>query len=560
MAKNKLPKYIRKKGPGYEARTSIEGETIYAYDKDLDACIEKFEKAKLNAKANRKKLYTSFTVNEWFEEWFELVKKHSLKDTSWYPVTHTFKKTFGFYMGSMKVTEITPMDVQCAVNAMESVQMPQKTMREGLGTLRSCLDFAIANGIITTNPTLAIELPWCFKMATEGIALTQQEQDIFLDAAEDSWYKELFYCMFATGMRVGEIGGLRWSDIDFEKKEFFIQRALCCNYKDGIKTIKMIPPKTTNSVRKIPFMGGIEMMLLSLKKKQRDRKKELRERWREEGEMTDLVFTTSMGSPCTRYIVEKEVKKVLKRIRDKEAYQCAIENREAIKFPEMYPHAIRHTFATRCFERGMSPKVVQRLMGHATISITLDIYTHILSERIMDETKKFGAINTGSAREETEVFNPLDNVVTISEEELYKYGIGPTYSGLNEVPMKFATEYELLMNVLRLDEMCSSKQISQNCIADIKACFRVTQVEAAAILNKWYIMLDNGNVMGQLVQNLSEEEKDAILILLGDKKEEENNILKNGTLHERIGAEFNLKIIESLEEKLSKGSQFYAAV
>ncbi|MBQ4649802.1 MAG: hypothetical protein IJB73_03775, partial [Firmicutes bacterium] len=79
-------------------------------------------------------------------------------------------------------------------------------------------------------------------------------------------------------------------------------------------------------------------------------------------------------------------------------------------------------------------------------------------------------------------------------------------------------------------------------------------------LNKWYIMLDNGNVMGQLVQNLSEEEKDAILILLGDKKEEENNILKNGTLHERIGAEFNLKIIESLEEKLSKGSQFYAAV
>lgn len=574
MAKKKLPKGIRKKGNAYEGRASIRGEMVYAYDKDLDTCIEKLEKAKESARANREKRYNSFTLNEWFEEWFELVKKHSLKETSYYPVKHNFKKTFGFYLGSKKIRDITAMDVQYALNAMKEGGMSDKAMREGLGKTRTCLDFAIANGVITKNPTLAIELPWSFKISDEIVALTQEEQNIFLNAAEGRWYEEMFYCMFLSGMRVGEVGGLKWMDVDFHKKEINIKRALSCNYKDGVKSEKMVPPKTANSVRKIPFMGEKEEMLLRQKEKQKKAMKSLGSRWRAKGELTNLVFTTSMGSTCTRYIVEKEVKKVLKQIREEEAYACVRENREPIVFPEIYPHAIRHTFATRCFERGMTPKVVQKLMGHSSISITLDIYTHVLTGRFMEETKKFGRANRSRGAAD-ESGAPEGICLPLSEEQLYGYGLEPAYTGIEtgqsdnaavndtvgddeDSVMLPMSNYELLTNVLRFDEMYASKRISASYLTDIKEFFGVQRGQASRILNQWYFMLDDGCLPGEIYISLSLDELHEVLPILQKQMETEQKIIEQGNLGARIDAEFNLAVMKTIEEKiqLRQGSVF----
>ena len=103
-----------------------------------------------------------------------------------------------------------------------------------------------------------------------------------------------------------------------------------------------------------------------------------------------------MGSPCSRYIVEKEIKKALKQLREKEAYDAMKENREPREIREFHPHSLRHTFATRCFENEMNPKVVQKLMGHSNINITLNIYTHVMESRIEEELAKFGVANTAS--------------------------------------------------------------------------------------------------------------------------------------------------------------------
>ncbi|MDO4487148.1 MAG: tyrosine-type recombinase/integrase [Bacillota bacterium] len=395
MAARKLPKGIRKKSNGgYEARAQIRGEKIYLYGSDLDLLIEEFEEAKEKASRTASYKKENYTLNDWFNEWFMDVKSHKIKETSIAPMRNSYKRTFGFYIGTMKLRDITPMDVQRALNAMEKEGVSSRTMRDTLGRLRECMEFAVANQIIPVNPCLIVEVPWTFKRVKKEVALTQEEQNQFLNSVEETWYKEMFYFMCLTGVRVGELGGLKWSDIDFEKKEIHIERALSCNYCDGVKREMLVSPKTVNSTRTIPFIGEMEVILLSQKKKQKLLKKELGARWRSTGELDGLVFTTTMGSPCTRYIVEKEIKKAIRRMENDEAYRAVQEGREPKQITNFHPHSLRHTFATRCFENKMEPKVVQQLMGHSSISVTLNIYTHVLDTVMKDEISKFGTANT----------------------------------------------------------------------------------------------------------------------------------------------------------------------
>lgn len=390
----KLPKGIRENKGTYEARAMVNGVKICLYGSDLDHLIEEFHQAKEKVKNSIDYRKTMITLNEWFEEWFTEVKAHKVKETSIHPMKNNFKRTFGFYIGSKKLKDIKPLDVQRTLNTMEQEGISNSAMREALGRLRECMEFAVGNQMITSNPCLIVEVPWTYKKAKEEIALTQEEQNALLNEVEDSWYKEMFYFMCLTGVRVGELGGLQWSDIDFSKKCITIRRSLSCNYCNGKKREMLVSPKTVNSTRQIPFLGEMEEVLKSQKEKQKRLKAELGERWRSGEEFSDLVFTTGMGSPCSRYIVDKEVKKVIKRIREKEAVLAVQEQREPKIIRDFHPHTLRHTFATRCFENKMEPKVVQSLLGHSSISITLNIYTHVLDNKMDEEIKKFGVAKT----------------------------------------------------------------------------------------------------------------------------------------------------------------------
>ncbi len=394
MAKRKLPKGIREKNGAYEARAMVSGIRINLYSANLDSLIKDFERAKEQAKRSVHYMKSEITLSEWFDEWFDEVKAHKVKETSIRPMKNNFKRTFGFYIGNMKLIDIKPMDIQKALNAMEEKKISHSAMREALGRLRECMEFAVGNQFIPVNPCLIVEVPWTFKKSKEEIALTQEEQNRFLNEMEDSWYKELFYFMCLTGVRVGELGGLKWGDVDFKRKTISIERALSCSYYNGEKREMLVSPKTVNSTRKIPFIGEMEEILLSQKEKQDCLRKELGSRWRGKGELSDLVFTTGMGSPCTRYIVEKEIKKAIKRLREKEGMLAIKNNVEPKVIREFHPHTLRHTFATRCFENKMDPKVVQKLMGHSSISVTLNIYTHVLNSKMDEEIKKFGVANT----------------------------------------------------------------------------------------------------------------------------------------------------------------------
>ncbi len=383
-----LPKGIYQRKDGrYEARASINGIKIQLYNFNLKELRVEFEKRKEEAKQGVDKKLSNITLDEWFEEWFVRYKVPHIKETSVTPMKTKYRANFGRLIGNMKVADIRNMDIQDVINTMQREGKATSSMRDALGRVRECLESAKNNRIISENPCFDITVPW-ENVSKERRFLTQEEQNRFLQQVEDNWYKEMFYIMFLTGMRIGEVGGLKWEDVDFKNKCININRSLSCQYEAGEKTVRLTAPKTHNSYRKIPFMGEAEKMFLSQKKKQDKIKKELGKRYRSNGELSDLVFVTSMGSPVFRYHAEKEVKKVVKAINEQEAFDSVREQKEPHYFEDLYPHAIRHTFCSRCFQLNMNPKVVQKLMGHQHYSTTIDIYTHVMQDDIHTEISK----------------------------------------------------------------------------------------------------------------------------------------------------------------------------
>ncbi|NBK94413.1 site-specific integrase [bacterium 1XD21-13] len=383
----------QREGGRYEARATINGINIDLYNTDLKQLKIDFEEAKKQARMSIDTKRQQITLNEWFEEWFTKYKVPMIKSTSVFAMKSKYYNTFGNLIGTKKVVDIRNIDIQEAINTMQKEGRASSSMRDALGRVRDCLESAKHNRIISENPCFEISVPWENKQVLRRF-LSVQEQNLFLQTVENNWYKEMFYIMFLTGMRIGEVGGLKWSDVDFENECILINQSLSCNYEKGVKKMCLTTPKTHNSYRKIPFMGEAKEMFLAQKKKQDKIRRELGKRYRCEGEFADLVFVTSMGSPVLRYHAEKECKKVVKAINEAEAFDSVREQRKPNIFEDVYPHALRHTFCSRCFEKGMNPKVVQALMGHQHYSTTIEIYTHVTEQKFDDEIAKFGnAIN-----------------------------------------------------------------------------------------------------------------------------------------------------------------------
>ena len=111
----------------------------------------------------------------------------------------------------------------------------------------------------------------------------------------------------------------------------------------------------------------------------------------------DIVFTSFKGTPHQECDIRKFLNKIVAEINADEKALAEKENREPVVMEHIYPHALRHTFATRCFERDLPPKTVQHILGHATVQMTMDLYTHITEQKKQADMQKleglFSAVN-----------------------------------------------------------------------------------------------------------------------------------------------------------------------
>lgn len=186
------------------------------------------------------------------------------------------------------------------------------------------------------------------------------------------------------------MAGLTWDCIDYFKKEMSIEKTVTWSKKDDC--FKVTLPKTKSSIRKVPLCKDAINVLKHVSLEQK--KKELRsENWNNDEKFRNLVFTTSNGRPCGHSNFNNSIKSIIGKINKDRLLESKVNKTNYEEFKSFSLHTLRHTFATRCFEVGMKPKVVQEILGHSTLSMTTDLYMHTTTDHLHNDFQKFESVN-----------------------------------------------------------------------------------------------------------------------------------------------------------------------
>lgn len=374
----------------YNARAVIKGVKIDICNMSLSQLKKDFNSEKTKVLSNNSATHCKTTLNEWYREWFSKCKSPQLKsDISRNTYDRKIRNTFLAILGDKVLSDISQINIQTATNELIDKGYKDRTIREALGVLRECLDIAIVNKLTTANPCQGIIVRDGNECQKERRVLKNWEQELLLEEIKGCYYDEAYRFLLLTGVRIGEFSGLQWNDIDWENKVIKIRRTMSTGYFNGKKVEELTTPKTANAYRDIPFFGETETVLKSWQKKQNEYKKKLGTRWRANPEHGDLIFTSTMGSPVTRYVLVHDLKRVEENLILKEQSKAYLEGREPREIEHLHPHCFRHTFCTRCFEKNMNPVVIQYIMGHSSYSTTIS-YTHVLEDKKKEEVSRVG--------------------------------------------------------------------------------------------------------------------------------------------------------------------------
>ena len=249
---------------------------------------------------------------------------------------------------------------------MERENLAPKTIRNLNLYLHKALGQAQKEGLIFSNPATGVNLPKSQKPQIE--ILTRDEQARLFQASFQHRYGVFVRLVLMTGIRLGELLGLRWEDIDFRTNMLYIRRTLNRLQKqdlpenyDGARTeIVLQEPKTENSIRSIPLIPQVVQDLLSWRKVQQADQQMAGENYIDSG----MIVTNPFGA----YIEPRTFSDYYHEILD------------LAKLRHFTFHALRHTFASRALEQGMDEKTLSVLLGHYSVAFTLDTYAHVLND------------------------------------------------------------------------------------------------------------------------------------------------------------------------------------
>lgn len=321
------------------------------------------------------------TVDMWFQYWMENLICDLAPNTK-RNYQERYKHNIQPVIGSMRISDVKPMHCKVVLNRMDATYAGS-TIRQtyiAMGTMLRC---AVMNDIITKHPMDGVRYTKPVRAVDDIKFLTVEEQAAFLETAKRSHNYAQYALLLETGLRTAELIGLTWDAIDWKKRTLTVNKTLEYRHQQGYW--RAGPPKTATSYRTIPLTDTAYQLLRKCYDERSSRKESetlsqiLEYVDRRTGEknylvMRDLVFVNfRTGEPAKNSSYDTHLYKL-----------C-----DEAKIKRFCMHALRHTYATRAIECGMQPKVLQRLLGHASIKTTMDRYVHVTDDSLTKAVQQF---------------------------------------------------------------------------------------------------------------------------------------------------------------------------
>lgn len=325
------------------------------------------------------------TLNDCFDRYME--RKRKLKESTKSVYLDNYGRYVRSKIGNRLIAEIKYSDIYSYYDDLITKDgLNPSTVKNIQTLLNPVFRIAVRDRIIRSNPCTGIISELCKEHGwsqPKRHALTRSQQKAFLDYIKDHggfcrWYNLMVF-LLGTGCRIGEALGITWSDCDFENGVIHINHTLCIKRsksKEG-GAFYISTPKTEAGVRDIPMFEAVRKALFE------ERKKQLKEGLSStsiEG-YTGFVFLGCHGNPIFQNSVNAAILRIVENYNKQEAVLSDEQNREPIFLPRFSVHTLRHTFCTRLCETETNIKVIQEIMGHASISITMDIYNEATLEQ-----------------------------------------------------------------------------------------------------------------------------------------------------------------------------------
>lgn len=317
---------------------------------------------------------TSPTMKMWLNTWLWEYKKNNIKATTFEQYETILRVHALQNIGDIKVSQLKPEHLQKLYNEMYDKQISARTIKILNTVLHGALKQAVKNNLTVRNVTEAVSLPK--SKVKEMRVLTSEEQKQFMQVLKNDRMGNMYLFGLFTGLRRGELLALRWSDVDWNQRLIKIERSLSRvkDYSDSKNKTKLVveEPKTIKSKRIIPLFDYL-IEILNNQKAQQDIDKQQSYGVYEDN---DIIFATELGLMIDPGNFNRKFYKLI----------------DKAELPHANPHCLRHTFATRGLESGIDLKTMQELLGHSSISVTGDTYTHVLIDKKRNEMDKLNKL------------------------------------------------------------------------------------------------------------------------------------------------------------------------
>lgn len=365
--------------------TGKDGKRHAVYAKSLEELREKEAQIEHDEFSGLKAEARCVTINEMFDLWCQV--KRGLKNNTFENYKYMYNLFVRPNFGKKRIYDLKKTDVKRFYNHLVDERNVQASTVDTIHTvLHQVLQMAVDDRYIANNPSDGVlkELKQSYVFKTEKRrGLTKPEQELLLNYLRthptyNHWYP-IFAVMIGTGLRIGEVAGLRWCDIDLEEGMIDVNHTLV--YYDHRDTeskqgcyFNVHTPKTKAGVRQVPMLDFVKEAFMMEREYQQEagiQCKVVIDGY------TDFIFVNREGGTYYQGTLNKTIRRIIRDCND-EVLQKGEET--PVLLPHFSCHSLRHTFTTRMCEAGVNIKVIQDTLGHADISTTLNIYADVTKD------------------------------------------------------------------------------------------------------------------------------------------------------------------------------------